>query len=65
MSNKLKGKGAMAVNELEGEEDWFVGKGLVMDVDVDVAVDLNVDVGVTLDADMCGRKKKLHTERQE
>lgn len=31
----------MAVNELEGEEDWFVGKGLVMDVDVDV--DVNVD----------------------
>ena len=61
MSNKLKGKGAMAVNKLEGEEDWFVRKGLVMDVDVDV----NVDVGVTLDADMCGRKKKLHTERQE
>lgn len=57
MSNKLKGKGAMAVNELEGEEDWFVGKGLVMDVDVDV--DVNVDVGVTLDADMCGRKKKI------
>lgn len=55
----------MAVNELEGEEDWFVGKGLVMDVDVDVDVDVNVDVGVTLDADMCGRKKKLHTERQE
>lgn len=53
----------MAVNKLEGEEDWFVRKGLVMDVDVDV--DVNVDVGVTLDADMCGRKKKLHTERQE
>ena len=53
------------MNEYEGEEDWFVAKGFVRDVDVDVAVDLNVDVGVTLDADMCGRKKKLHTERQE